>query len=93
MSKKSVKDILDKKLDTTWNQAIADAERMIEEARAKIRKLRGSILVFRERRDSGEPFPCRQSARAKRVDENLALHTERITTLRSPALTARVWSL
>jgi hypothetical protein len=59
MSKKIVKINRDIKRDMpkTWDGAIADAERMIREAKARVRKLRGSILVFRDRRDSGEAFP------------------------------------
>ena len=41
----------------SWDDAIADAERMMAEGKVRLRKLRGSILVFRDRRDSGEPFP------------------------------------
>lgn len=59
MSKKTVKTKRGIKRDmpNLWDEAIADAERMIREAKARVRKLRGSILVFRDRRDSGEPFP------------------------------------
>lgn len=40
-----------------WDKAIADAEKMIQEAKAKITNLRLSIKAFKELRDSGEPFP------------------------------------
>jgi hypothetical protein len=61
MSKKVVKQNRDIKRDMpkskSWDDAIADAERMMAEGKVRLRKLRGSILVFRDRRDSGEPFP------------------------------------
>jgi hypothetical protein len=40
-----------------WNQAISDAEQMIQEAKAKIARLRQSIRTFEELRNSGAPFP------------------------------------
>jgi hypothetical protein len=40
-----------------WNQAISDAERMIDEAKEKILTLRQSIKTFVELCDSGAPFP------------------------------------
>lgn len=72
MSKNRVKKNLDVKRDTptTWAAAIADAERMINEAKVRVRKLKGSILVFRDRRDSGEPFPGTEpkKRRSKRAE-------------------------
>lgn len=77
MSKKSVKQNLDIKRDAPnqWEKAIEDAEEMIGRARTRIKKLRGSILVFKDRRDSGEPFPCRRSARDAAP---APIHTKRI---------------
>jgi hypothetical protein len=62
MSKNRVKGNRDIKRDMPkpWDDAIADAERMMAEGKVRLRKLRGSILVFRDRRDSGEPFPGTQ---------------------------------
>jgi predicted translin family RNA/ssDNA-binding protein len=40
-----------------WNEAISDAERMLEEAKQKVARLRRSIKTFQELRDDGEPFP------------------------------------
>jgi hypothetical protein len=77
MSKKVVKRKRDIKRDIpkskSWDDAIADAERMMAEGKARLRKLRGSILVFRDRRDSGEPFPggeMRISSRKGKADES-----------------------
>ena len=52
----------DKSLDkTSWDTAIEDAERMIEEAQKQIRGLRDSIRVFKARREAKAPWPS-QSA-------------------------------
>lgn len=40
-----------------WDAAIADAEKMIQEAQAKIRNLKKSVAAFQRLRDAGEPFP------------------------------------
>jgi hypothetical protein len=67
MSKNNVKNNRSRNLDISstnldpWDVAIADAERKIQEAKALVRKLKGSILVFKDRRDSGEPFPGKKS--------------------------------
>ena len=44
-------------VQNSWDSAIVDAQRMIEEAQAKIRTLRKSIATFQRLRDDGEPFP------------------------------------
>ncbi len=69
MSKKSVKVNRDIKrgMPNLWDEAIADAERMIKEAKARVRKLRGSILVFRDRRDNGDPFPGEKTTESQKV--------------------------
>jgi hypothetical protein len=67
MVKKKVNENLNVNLNSSekavnpWDIAISDAERKIQEARARIRKLRGSILVFKDMRDSREPFPGEKS--------------------------------
>lgn len=40
-----------------WGSAIEDAERLIEYHRNEIIKLKSSIQVFAERRESGTPWP------------------------------------
>ncbi len=62
MSKKNVNKNVNKKFDTqrsssSWDMAITDAEQKIKKAKAYIRRLKTSILVFKESRDCGEPFP------------------------------------
>ena len=59
MSKKTVKENLSTNLNTDkcWEEAIYDAERRIQQARKQIRRLRGAIVVFKDRRDAGEPWP------------------------------------
>jgi hypothetical protein len=75
MSKKTVKRNLSVKRDmlTSWDDAIADAERMMVEGKARLRRLRGSILVFQDRKDSGEPFPGAEpkKRRSKRASRNV----------------------
>ena len=44
-----------------WDTAISDAERLIQEARDRITRLRHSIIAFKELRDRGEPFPGEKS--------------------------------
>ena len=39
--------------------AIYDAEQMINEAQERIARLRRSVKIFKELRDSGEPFPSK----------------------------------
>lgn len=41
----------------TWDTAIKDAETQIEEAKAKIKRLRQAIRSLELLRDKGEPFP------------------------------------
>lgn len=40
-----------------WDRAICEAERQIETAQEKIKRLRLSIETFKEMRAKGEPFP------------------------------------
>lgn len=42
---------------TSWDSAVSEAERQIQEAKDKIARLRRAITVFREFCESGEPFP------------------------------------
>jgi hypothetical protein len=48
-----------KKLHTSnpWSQAISDAEKKINDAKAQIGRLRQAIRSFEVMRDSGEPWP------------------------------------
>jgi hypothetical protein len=46
---------------TGWDAAIADAERMINEAKETIETLKFSIHSFKAARDRGEPFPSEQT--------------------------------
>jgi hypothetical protein len=40
-----------------WEQAIADAEKLIQHHKGKIQKLRGAIVGFKDMRDQGVPWP------------------------------------
>ena len=40
-----------------WDQAIADAESVIEKSESKIRDMRRAIRAFERMRDAGEPWP------------------------------------
>lgn len=44
-----------------WNAAISDAHKQINEAKAKISRLRQAIKVFEELRESGQLFPGEKS--------------------------------
>jgi hypothetical protein len=59
MSKKTVKKNVKKNRDAVnpWEQAISDAEWLIENLKGRIRSLRGAIVGFKDMRDAGEPWP------------------------------------
>jgi hypothetical protein len=48
----------------TWDTAIVDAEKMIQEARERIKALKQSIEIFKDLRGKGEPFPGADKQRA-----------------------------
>lgn len=41
----------------SWRMAIRDAEEQIQEAKDRIKSLRGSIRFFRSKGKAGEPWP------------------------------------
>jgi hypothetical protein len=59
MTKKSVKKNVTEILAiiNPWQQAIYDAEQLIERHKKKIQKLRGAIVGFRDMRDQEVPWP------------------------------------
>jgi hypothetical protein len=67
MSKKSVKENGKGKLDALnpWEQAISDAEKLIQHYRGKIQKLRGAIVGFKDMRDQDVPWPGTTEATEK----------------------------
>lgn len=62
MSKKLSKS--DEIVECGWDAAITDAQEKIQEAQAKIRKLKKSVAVFQRLRDCGEPFPGEEKSNA-----------------------------
>ena len=44
-------------VESRWDRAILDSERMVKLARDRIRDLKRGIRAFKEMRDTGEPFP------------------------------------
>jgi len=40
-----------------WDAAISDAEKRIGELKVRIGQLKAAIRIFRENKESGEPFP------------------------------------
>lgn len=48
-----------------WDEAIYDAEQLIEALRLKITNLKRGINAFKMLRDSGEPFPSEKQSEAK----------------------------
>ena len=69
MSKKHVKAKLAQKTETigSWDAAISDAEKKIRYLRLRIRQLKGAILTFRDRRNSGDQFPGEVSQTKQRA--------------------------
>jgi len=67
MSKKTVKKNVKKKRDAVnpWDEAISDAEWLIENLKGRIRNLRGAIIGFKDMRDSGELWPGTSEATEK----------------------------
>jgi hypothetical protein len=60
MSKSNVKKNVtdnDKKMGSAWDEAIADAETRIQDARIKIAELKNTVRVFREWQQRGERWP------------------------------------
>jgi len=59
VSKKSVKENVKERCDalSPWEQAISDAERLIQYYKGKIQKLRGAIVGFKDMRDQDVPWP------------------------------------
>jgi len=49
--------VLRDKSFTAWEGAIRDTESAIDRARQNLRDLKSALRVFKERRDSGEPWP------------------------------------
>ncbi len=45
------------KSENNWDEAIADVEAMIVEAKQRVSRLKRSVKTFKELRDKGEPFP------------------------------------
>jgi hypothetical protein len=45
-----------------WEQAIADAESVIEKSESKIKEMRRAIRAFQRMRDAGEPWPGSEEA-------------------------------
>ncbi len=48
-----------------WDVAISDAEKLLNEAKERVAGLKRSITIFREKRDSGEPFPSEKRERSE----------------------------
>jgi hypothetical protein len=59
MTKKSVKKNGKQNCDSVnpWQQAILDAEQLIQHYKYKIQKLRGAVVGFKEMRDQEVPWP------------------------------------
>lgn len=45
-----------KKHTKFWNQAIIDAEKMIDDEKKKIKELKSAIITFKNFRDNGDDF-------------------------------------
>jgi hypothetical protein len=56
------------KVEKCWDSAITDAQRMIQEAQAKIRELKKSIAIFQRLRDRGEPFPGKETGQESEAE-------------------------
>jgi hypothetical protein len=57
----------------SWERAIMDAEDEIKRAKFRIRQLKASVVVFKERMASGAPFPGTATAE---TPENSLRRTE-----------------
>jgi len=44
-----------------WDTAISDAEKMLTQAKDRVARLKRTITIFKEFRDSGESFPSEKS--------------------------------
>ncbi len=51
------------KNENTWDLAISDAEKQIQEAKTKIAHLKRAIKSFEILRDTGAPFPAENTSR------------------------------
>ena len=62
MPKKSQdKSLYKSALSDGWDRAIHDAERLIQETSSRLQTLKAALSHFKERKESGEPFPCPKS--------------------------------
>jgi hypothetical protein len=78
MSKKPVKKNVKVNRDSVsgWEQAISDAELLIENLKGRITRLRGAILGFRDMRDQGVPWPGAEANIGEAKTETRRLHQE-----------------
>jgi hypothetical protein len=55
----------------SWNIAISDAETMLREAKERVVRLKRTITILKENRDSGVPFPTNESDSSLMGQESL----------------------
>ena len=53
-----------------WKAAIADAERKIDEAKARLARLKAALSFCRESLENGDPFPGEPRKRRNRTSES-----------------------
>jgi hypothetical protein len=69
MSKDKVNQTEEKSKDITWEELVSDATTAIETHMKTVRRLRKSLVFFREQIDVGAPFPKPSKESTKRHQE------------------------